>query len=132
MTATGKLHAKYDAIAVSDKFTKREFILMIADNPTYPQYVLFQLTQDKCSLLDLVESGSDVAVDFNLRGRSWTSPQGETKYFNTLEAWRISPIAGGSTVTAPQNAVIPNVPIVSQAPAVNLGGGNDSGSDLPF
>lgn len=132
MTVTGKLHVKYDTLAVSDKFTKRDFVLMISDNPQYPQYVLFQFTQEKCSLLDLVEAGQDVAVDFNLRGRSWTSPQGETKYFNTLEAWRISPIASSSTVTAPQNTAIPNVPIVSQAPAVNLGGGNDSGLDLPF
>jgi hypothetical protein len=132
MTATGKLHAKYDAVGVSDKFTKRDFVLMIADNPTYPQYVLFQLTQDKCNLLDLVEAGSDVAVDFNLRGRSWTSPQGETKYFNTLEAWRISPIASGSTVTAPQNVAIPNLPAAANVPAVNLGGGDDSGGDLPF
>jgi hypothetical protein len=131
MTATGKLHAKYDAIVVSDKFTKRDFVLMISDNPTYPQYVLFQLTQDKCSLLDLVESGQDVAVDFNLRGRSWTSPQGETKYFNTLEAWRISPIASGGTVTAPQNTAIPNLPASVNAPAVNLSNEND-GSDLPF
>ena len=30
-----------------------------------------------------------IEVSFNIRGREWTSPQGEVKYFNTLEAWRI-------------------------------------------
>lgn len=133
MNVTGKLHIKSDTVNVSDKFTKRDFVLMISDNPQYPQYVAFQFAQDKCALLDLVETGQDVAVDFNLKGRAWTSPQGETKYFNTLEAWRISPIAGGNTA-APiaQNANIPNVPTISQAPNVNLGGNNDSGNDLPF
>lgn len=131
MNVTGKLHIKYDTVNVSDKFTKRDFVLIISDNPTYPQYVSFQLTQDKCSLLDLVQTGQEVAVDFNLRGRAWNSPQGETKYFNTLEAWRISPIAGGNTAApVAQNASIPNVPIASQPPA-NLGG-NDSKDDLPF
>eukprot|EP01041_Mallomonas_annulata_P030605 gene30605-52780_t len=50
---------------------------------------MFQLTQDKCSLADGVNTNDQIEVSFNLRGREWTSPQGEVKYFNTLEAWRI-------------------------------------------
>jgi hypothetical protein len=48
-----------------------------------------QVTQDKCSLLDTISVGMVVEVSINLRGKSWTNPQGETKYFNTLEAWKI-------------------------------------------
>jgi hypothetical protein len=33
--------------------------------------------------------GQEVDVHLNIRGRSWQNPQGETKYFNTLEAWKI-------------------------------------------
>ena len=131
MDVTGKLHLKFEAQVVSDKFTKRDFVLMIADNPSYPQYVSFQLTQDKCGLLDIVEAGMDVSVSFNLRGRSWTSPQGEIKYFNTLEAWRILPV----TAAAPVNQA-PTVPPVMHnmpsAPVVNIENLDDSGNDLPF
>ena len=72
---------------VSDKFSKREFVL--TTNDMYPQDILFQLTQDKCTLLDMFKVGDKVEVSFNLRGREWTNPQGEVKYFNSLEAWKI-------------------------------------------
>jgi hypothetical protein len=31
-----------------------------------------------------------VEVNYNLRGREWNSPEGVTKYFNTVEAWSIN------------------------------------------
>lgn len=75
-------------VQVSEKFSKREFVL--TDNSSmYPQDILFQLTQDKCALLDGIQVNDQLEVSFNLKGREWTSPQGEVKYFNTLEAWRI-------------------------------------------
>jgi hypothetical protein len=75
-------------VQVSEKFSKREFVL--TDNSSmYPQDILFQLTQDKCALLDGIQVNEPLEVSFNLRGREWTSPQGEVKYFNTLEAWRL-------------------------------------------
>jgi len=75
-------------VMVSEKFSKREFVVTDTSSQ-YPQDVSFQVTQDKCSLLDSFMEGQAVEVSFNLRGREWTSPQGEVKYFNTLEAWRI-------------------------------------------
>ena len=72
---------------ISDKFSKREFVIETQDQ--YPQLVMFQATQEKCNLLDGIGVGSKLEVSFNLRGREWNSPAGETKYFNTLEAWKI-------------------------------------------
>jgi hypothetical protein len=72
---------------VSKSFSKREFVIETTDQ--YPQLVTFQITQDKCALLDNIQIGIQVEVSFNLKGREWTSPAGEVKYFNTLEAWRI-------------------------------------------
>lgn len=96
MDITGILKVKTEAQQVSDKFRKREFVL--TDNSSqYPQHVSFQLTQDKCSLLDQYNVGDEIKVHFNLRGREWTSPKGEVKYFNTLEAWRIE---GGNAAAA--------------------------------
>lgn len=89
-SVVGRLKKKYDVAQVSATFRKREFILEIVDGQ-YPQYVSFQLTQDKVSLIDIIQDGTEIEVSFNLRGREWTSPQGEVKYFNTLDAWRIGP-----------------------------------------
>lgn len=96
MDITGILKVKGEAQQVSEKFRKREFVL--SDNSTqYPQHISFQLTQDKCSLIDQYNVGDEIKVHFNLRGREWTSPKNEVKYFNTLEAWRIE---GGSNANA--------------------------------
>lgn len=79
-----------DTVVVSEKFSKREFVLTVPHDQ-YPQHVAFQLTQAKCDNINSYSVGQNVTVSFNLRGREWTSPQGEVKYFNTLEAWRIEP-----------------------------------------
>jgi len=70
-------------------FTFRKFVLEIADNPKYPQFVEFQTTRDNIGKLDTIKVGDEVRVEFNLRGREWTSKTGEVKYFNTLDAWKI-------------------------------------------
>lgn len=88
MEVTGKLRAIFDTKQVSERFTKREFVLELIDGK-YPQSVLFQLTGDRCASLDQFRVGDEVRVEFNLRGREWKSPQGDVKYFNSLDVWRI-------------------------------------------
>lgn len=95
---TGTLRVKKETQVVNDRgFKKREFVLLDDSAPQYPQFISFQLTQDKCALLDNTKEGDKITVHFNLRGREWKSPQGEVKYFNSLEAWRIEAGAGSST-----------------------------------
>ena len=96
MEVTGTLKAKFDTQKVSDRFQKREFVLSTELSTPYPQHVSFQVTQDKCTMLDQFSEGDELKVQFNLRGREWTSPQGEIKYFNTLEAWKIDRVSGPS------------------------------------
>jgi hypothetical protein len=93
--ATGKLHTIFDTKQVSERFTKREFVLELTDNPKYPQVVLFQLTGDRCAQLDEFRVGDSVRIDFSLRGREWRSPQGEVKYFNSLDVWKVEPAGAG-------------------------------------
>lgn len=88
MKVTGNIKVIKDTITVSDKFQKREFV--VTTNDMYPQEILIQMTQDKCEVLNGYKVGQNVEVDINLRGREWTSPQGEVKYFNTIEGWRIA------------------------------------------
>jgi hypothetical protein len=83
----GTLKVANPTQVISEKFSKREFVIETQDQ--YPQLIMFQATQEKCNLLDSIGVGSKLEVSFNLRGREWNSPAGETKYFNTLEAWKI-------------------------------------------
>lgn len=93
--ASGRLLKKFDANQISDRFRKREFVLEIADGK-YPQTILFQLTGDRCEVLDDFQEGQTVEVEFNLRGREWTSPKGEVKFFNTLDAWKLIAARAGA------------------------------------
>lgn len=124
MTVTGKIHVIYDENQISEKFRKREFVVEVTENPMYPQYILFQLTQDNCDKLDGFEVGTQLEVDFDIRGREWTSPQGEVKYFNTLQAWRLKEVAGSESVPA---SPIPEA--LREKAAVNA---QSEGDDLPF
>lgn len=77
---------------VTDKFKKREFVVKMesgSGDKKYVEEVLFEAQQDRVDLLDNVKTGDKVNVSFNLKGRSWNNPEGETRYFNTLQAWDI-------------------------------------------
>jgi hypothetical protein len=97
MEATGRLHAIFETKQVSERFAKREFVIELADNPKYPQTVLFQLTGDRVTQLDGMTVGDQVRIEFSLRGREWRSPQGETKYFNSLDVWKIEAARAGQS-----------------------------------
>lgn len=68
-------------------FQKRDLVLTTQEK--YPQSILLEFTQDNCASLDRFSTGDFVEVDINLKGREWTSPQGETKYFNSIVGWKI-------------------------------------------
>lgn len=88
LSVKGKLKLKREEQVISERFKKREFVVT-DESSQYPQDILFQLAQDRTSLLDNFNEGDEINVFFNLRGREWTSPQGEVKYFNTLDAWKL-------------------------------------------
>ena len=94
MEITGIIKSIGETIKVSDKFTKRELILTTEASSKYPQHLSIQLTGDKCNLLDHLPIGSELKVSINLRGREWLSPDGVTKYFNTIEAWKVESLGG--------------------------------------
>jgi hypothetical protein len=131
MEVVGTLKTKFETQKVSDRFQKREFVLTTEANTPYPQHVSFQVTQDKCTILDQFNDGEEIKVQFNLRGREWNGPQG-IKYFNTLEAWRIERVQGGNT-GAPSaqntNSASNSAPSTSAPVFTSNPGDND---DLPF
>jgi single-strand DNA-binding protein len=102
----GKLLRKYPTESKSDKFQAREFVIEVVNaGSQYPEFVKFQLTQERCGLLDSYNEGTDIKVHFDLRGREW-----QGKYFTNLNCWRIeqgSGTEGGgntSVATAPPPA----------------------------
>jgi hypothetical protein len=86
---SGKIHVINEVQQITERFRKREFVLELAENPRYPQYVQFQLTGDRCENLDGFSVGDEVSLEFSLRGREWKSPKGEIKYFNSLDVWEL-------------------------------------------
>jgi len=71
----------------SNGFRKREIVITTQEQ--YPQNILIEFVQDKCELLDPYQISQDVRIGINLRGREWVNPEGQTKYFNSIQGWRI-------------------------------------------
>ena len=92
MHITGRIIEINEAQNISDTFKKQEFVIEYCERE-YPEFIKFELTQDKCELLNNFKVNDNVEVAFNLKGRKWINPQGETKYFNSLQAWRLQPPA---------------------------------------
>ncbi|MEM1119980.1 MAG: DUF3127 domain-containing protein [Bacteroidota bacterium] len=118
----GKLHKKFDTESKSATFQAREFVIEV--DGTYPQFVKFQLVQDRCNLVDNYNEGDSIRVHFDLRGREW-----QGRYFTNLNAWRIE--AGAeSAAAAPPPAASGDFPTLDDAPAST--GTASTEDDLPF
>lgn len=107
----------------SNGFQKREVVITTEEQ--YPQHLLIEFIQDKCAILDSYQVGQPVKIGINLKGREWVSPQGETKYFNSIQGWRIE------NLQAQQPGSGQNVPPPDQfEPANDLN--EEDYDDLPF
>ena len=107
-------------------FQKRELVLLTEEQ--YPQPIQIDFLSDKIDLLNDVSEGESVKIGVNIRGREWTNPQGEVKYFNSITGWRIEKVSGENKNTqAPQ----PNT-FEKPAPITNDNPFGDEQDDLPF
>ena len=106
-------------------FRKREVVVTTEEQ--YPQHILVEFVQDKTDLLNSYQVGQMVKISINLRGREWTNPQGEVKYFNSVQGWRIENMDASSD----ENPNIPPVPPMEAfEPADDLN--EEDHDDLPF
>jgi single-strand DNA-binding protein len=129
----GKLIKKYDTENKTGTFQAREFVIEVMSG-NYPQFVKFQLVQDRCILLDPFEEGDYMKVYFDLRGREW-----QGKYFTNLNAWRLDKAAAQQPGTPPppaDNSGFPTAadePVSSSSPAAPAAPAAPEGDDdLPF
>jgi hypothetical protein len=105
-------------------FRKREVVITTEEQ--YPQHIMVEFVQDKCDLLNSYKAGQQVKISINLRGREWVNPQGETKYFNSIQGWRIEALQA----EASDGNLPPVPPIDAFEPAGDLN--EDDHDDLPF
>lgn len=110
----------------SNGFRKRE--LVVTTQEQYPQHILVEFIQDNTNLLDAYQVGQNVRIGINLRGREWINPQGETKYFNSIQGWRIENLDAQTTQGGENVPPVP--PMESFTPADDVN--DDFEDDLPF
>ena len=96
-------------------FEKRDLVIVTDEN--YPQTIIIQFTQQRCDLLNNLQVGQNVKVYINIRGREWTNPQGETKYFNTIEGWKIEVIQTTNVANQQPVQQAPQQPVAQATPA---------------
>ncbi len=125
LSITGSILEISDIQQIKESFRKREFVVEYTDNPQYPEFIKFELIQDKCALLDAYKVGDKVSVHFNLKGRKWTDREGQIKYFNSLQAWRIEVEGDSKSVSAPETAPLEGISEPEWS-------SDDKENDLPF
>ena len=125
MEVTGKIKVVNPEQQVSASFKKRE--LVVATEEQYPQFISINFVQDKCDLLNNYNVGDAVKVSINLRGREWVNPQGETKYFNDIQGWRVEKLQAEAPSAV---GMAPMPPAEAFAPATNFN--EEEHDDLPF
>jgi translation initiation factor IF-3 len=131
MEVVGRIKVINPEQQVTASFKKRE--LVVTTDEQYPQHILVEFVQDKTELLNSFQVGEDVKVSINIRGREWVSPQGETKYFNSIHGWRVERLAPVAQAPAPGQA---QAPVQNMAPAQAFQPATDFNEqehdDLPF
>ncbi len=112
----GNVHKVFETENKTDTFQAREFVIQTEGQ--YPQFIKFQLTQDRCQLVDGYNDGEKIKVFFDLRGREWNE-----KYFTNLNAWKVEKVQESAPIAAPDS-----MPGVGDEPK-NI---TDDFEDLPF
>jgi len=126
MEVTGRIKAINPEQQVSASFKKRE--LVVTTEEQYPQHIMIEFTQDKCDLLNNYKPGEAVKVSINLRGREWVNPQGETKYFNSIQGWRIEKVQAEAPTQQAPSAPMPAAQAFEPAATFT----EEEHDDLPF
>ncbi|XOD67350.1 MAG: DUF3127 domain-containing protein [Flavobacteriales bacterium Tduv] len=127
MEVSGNVKKTLDVQTFPSGFRKRELILTTDEQ--YPQHLSIEFVQDKADLLNEIKIGDEVKVSINLRGREWTTPEGVTKYFNTIQGWRIEKNQPQIVGSRPSPSSTP-----FDSPAQSMGGASptEEFDDLPF
>jgi hypothetical protein len=126
MELIGKIKSISNTITVNETFRKREVVITTEEQ--YPQTILIEFTQDKCDILDKYSVTNEVKIGINIRGREWINPEGKSKYFNSIQGWKIELLNSENSQNA--NTIEVNSPEVVYSKYKNAE--ENEYSDLPF
>lgn len=135
---TGELYIRSETInkgSTEKPFHLRTFaIRQETRNPDYPNYIKFQLINDRCDLIRGFKKGETITVFFDVKG-NLSVKDGSEMIFTNLSAWKIlagthtSP-AGNSRTSAPMPDEKDEPKAQAQPEPETVESGNDE--DLPF
>jgi hypothetical protein len=103
----GKLVEKFEIQNVTASFKKREFVIEkteLTGGREFTEIIKFQLTQDRCDLIEPYQLNEEINVHFNIKGRKWEK-DGRVGYFTNLEVWKIEKIANTQSEMPPQHSM---------------------------
>jgi hypothetical protein len=89
---TGRVTEVYPVNRINERFRKREFVIEHKDSGSgqaYIDFIKFQLTQDKCEIIDESWLRQDVTVTFNVKGNRWEK-NGMVNYITNLNALSVT------------------------------------------
>lgn len=118
---TGILFSAGEAIQVTEKLTKREFILQVQEvDGEYEktQYYPMQLLNANADKLTQADTGKTMTIKANLDGRSFTRKDGTPGFMLGITAWFVN--------------IDKNAPIAMDAEEVDPEDQSGDASDLPF
>ena len=142
--ARGKIIEVWETLRKSEKFQKREFVLEVSttgDRGTFIEYLKLQMVQSNCDLLDGINKGDLVSIEWNPMGRRWKDKDKNWVYFTNLEATDIT-VVSRADGTGSEDSIEDQLPLEgtgddpfasSSEPLPNNNGPVDDGpDDLPF
>jgi len=100
----GRVAEIYQVIKVNERFRKREFVIEhkgTGSGQAYIDFIKFQLTQDKCEIIDESWLREEVTVTFNIKGNKWEK-NGQVNYITNLNALAVT---RGATSANGQQAI---------------------------
>jgi len=121
---TGKVIEIMPVINVSDKFRKREFVIErkeAGNGGVFFDFIKFQLTQDKCDIINDSFLNQEVRILFNIKGNKWVK-EGKVSYFTNLDAWKVERVSAGQPADTAGQESVPDEPPPPE----------DEFNDLPF
>lgn len=93
---TGTLYDIGRVNNISDRFRKREFVIVVEDQgrtQSWTHYIKLQLENKDVLMIDQFKIGDEIEVTFDIRG-SKAEKMGETFFFTNLRAWKIVLVDG--------------------------------------
>lgn len=125
MELQGTVKKIFEIQSFPSGFQKREMVILTQEQ--YPQPISIEFLSEKISLLDHISEGDQVKIGINIRGREWTNPEGQVKYFNSITGWRLEKISETSPEPAQAASAAPQAEASNENPFTE-----EDEDDLPF